>query len=75
MAMTYTVTEEYWDGGRDIIWTGDEASVAMVEAQLASRGANGRDRSQVFIHWSRDDDGQRGYLNPGGHHQVTGKAW
>jgi predicted DNA-binding protein len=29
----------------------------------------------VFITWFRQSDGQRGYLNPGGNHEITGLAW
>lgn len=30
---------------------------------------------QIFVHWFRADDGQAGFLNRNGHHEITGKAW
>lgn len=30
---------------------------------------------QVFVTWHRAADGQTGYLNSDGNHDITGKAW
>jgi len=33
------------------------------------------DRCNVFVTWRRASDGQVGYLNADGNHEITGKAW
>ncbi|MFH2075578.1 MAG: hypothetical protein ABIJ57_09565 [Pseudomonadota bacterium] len=40
---------------------------------LARKLATGR--KQVYVSWSRSSDGQTGYLNRDGSHDITGKAW
>ena len=71
--ITYIVTERHEAGGCDEVWRGTETTVAMVEAQLAVR--NAVPGSRVFIEWHRPDDHQIGYLNPGGNHDIEGRAW
>lgn len=50
--------------------TGLSRREAMEKAEImASEGI------QVFVSWYRANDGQIGYLNPGGNHEPVGKAW
>lgn len=32
-------------------------------------------RSRIYVEWSRKSDGQHGYLNPDGDHDITGRPW
>lgn len=32
-------------------------------------------RQGVYVTWYRENDGQRGYLNPDGNHAITGRDW
>lgn len=71
--MRYTVTEEHHDGGIDLIWRGESVATAITEGALAARERS--PQSHVYVEWFRDSDGQRGYLNPNGDHDVAGKSW
>ena len=31
--------------------------------------------NMIFVSWFRVADGQKGYLNPSGDHDIIGKAW
>ena len=51
-------------------------AATAAQAQKIARGMAQRSKDgQVFIEWYRPQDGQRGYLNPDGHHDITGKAY
>ena len=42
---------------------------------LATKYAKNPNNCGVYISWYRKSDGQHGYLNPGGDHDITGQAW
>jgi hypothetical protein len=44
--------------------------VAKIEAEKPENEDN-----QVFVKWFRKSDGQKGYLNNNGNHEITGSAW
>ena len=43
--------------------------------KIAKKYAVKYPKSQIFISFSRANDGQRGYLNQDGSHDITGAAW
>lgn len=45
--------------------------------EIAKKEANRSENSkyQIYVTWFRSSDGQKGYLNPNGDHDITGKAW
>ena len=70
--MTYTI-ETVCGLSTDYIQLGKvSAKTAITEARNAA--AKYRDE-QVFLSWFRTSDGQRGYLNSDGSHDVTGRAY
>jgi hypothetical protein len=58
--------------GEDYPEAGLNKSAAIASAK---KYAEQYPKKQVFISWFRKSDGQRGYLNPDGNHDITGKAW
>ena len=48
--------------------------MSLTEAKkLAIKCAKNND--DVYITWYRRSDGQHGYLNPSGNHEIIGKPW
>ena len=68
----YTVTLNDADTGTDESWPGLTKRQAI---SLAKETAAFNPTCAVFIEWFRKSDGQRGYLNPSGDHEITGHAW
>lgn len=48
--------------------------LSKTEAVKAAKKESGQ-KKQVFIFWGRASDGQHGYLNPDGNHEIVGKSW
>jgi hypothetical protein len=48
--------------------------MGLAKQEAAKRRESGDD-AQVYVKWHRKDDGQTGYVNPGGDHAITGRAW
>lgn len=46
--------------------------LAVKLAKIAARKFN---RCKIYVSWGRESDGQNGFLNSGGNHDITGKAW
>jgi hypothetical protein len=68
----YTVTLNDADTGTDESWPGLTKRQAI---SLAKETAAFNPTCAVFIEWFRKSDGQRGYLNPSGDHEITGHVW
>jgi TATA-binding protein-associated factor Taf7 len=49
-------------------------AMGLAKQEAAKRRESGDD-AQVYVKWYRADDGQRGYVNPGGDHAITGRPW
>lgn len=43
--------------------------------KVASDEARAHPRWRVYIAWFRESDGQQGYLNRNGDHEIVGEAW
>jgi len=69
--LKYTVTAK--DEGRTINVAHD-LSKSSAE-KLAREWTTEYPQCQVYVSWFRPSDGQHGYINPGGDHAITGKAW
>lgn len=71
---TVVITNQYGDS--EIVANGCTLSYAKtVAAQEADKAEAAGQGQQVFVKWFRKSDGQVGYLNRGGNHAITGKAW
>jgi hypothetical protein len=57
-------------GGYEDLKQKEATEIAKREAAKQENEYN-----EIYITWSRASDGQRGYLNPGGDHEITGKNW
>lgn len=66
---TVTLTDE---GGDTDSWPNLTKREAI---RLAKETAAFNPTCAVFIEWFRKSDGQHGYLNPSGDHEVTGHVW
>lgn len=72
--MTYAIELVHESGQVEFI---AEATGVVDATRAANRAASrfaGRD-GLVYVTWFRESDGQRGYWNPDGRHDVIGKAW
>lgn len=58
--------------GEDYPETGLTKSAAITAAR---KYAEKYPQKRIFISWFRGSDGQHGYLNPDGNHDITGEAW
>jgi len=52
-----------------------EVATGLPRRQAAALATTIRNDGQVFIRWYRASDGQHGYYNSDGNHDITGKAW
>lgn len=52
-------------------YTGLKKKEAMEKAKKESKD----EKQAIFISWFRKSDGQHGYLNADGNHDITGKRW
>lgn len=68
----YTVTLHGSDGEITDSWPGLTKRAAIA---LAQETAAFNPTCAVFIEWFRRSDGQHGYLNPSGDHEITGHTW
>lgn len=66
---TVTLTDE---SGDTTSWPEMTKRAAIA---LAKETAAFNPTCAVFIEWFRKSDGQRGYLNPSGDHDITGHVW
>jgi hypothetical protein len=72
MKMRYEIEEED-EGGRTIasISVKSERSVR----QEIKKWIKADPSNLIFVSWYRTSDGQKGYFNPSGDHDITGKTW
>jgi len=47
----------------------------LTEKEAVALAEKHADKGHVFVRFYRQSDGQVGYLNPDGNHDITGKAW
>jgi len=72
--MKYTV-EVILDDVTEIIVPDLTKSQAMKMAVEMVYDHRKDENCQIFVSWFRLDDGQHGYLNPGGDHAIIGQTW
>jgi len=60
------------DGETKLIATDCNKAEAI---ETARNAADKYPKSNVFVTWFRKTDGQHGYLNPDGNHDITGQAY
>ena len=53
----------------------DETTGVKRAQALAHKAAAAHPGLYIFVAWFRASDGQKGYLNPGGNHDITGKRY
>jgi len=70
--MNYTVEITFEGMTTDEI-TGLTKAQAIKTAKI--KAAESGEEYQVFVSFFRPSDGQRGYLNRDGNHEITGTAW
>lgn len=71
--MKYTISIERAGqtiGGYDDLTQKEAMATAKEESAKTENEYN-----SIFITWFRPSDGQHGYLNPSGDHEITGKNW
>ena len=65
--MKYTVTAD-----SEMVETGLSKKEAI---KLANESIVKYPDDEIHVEFYRSSDGQHGYLNQGGNHEITGKAW
>lgn len=72
--MKYTVTMQT-ELGKPVATTPNLSKTKAVKEARRMAADPATANNLVFITWFRKSDGQHGYLNPDGNHDITGKSW